>query len=68
MENNAFASPRYDQANRRLQDLLVAMRKGDIECFGKIAEDEALTLHALMMASNPSYLLMHVSNVIVINI
>ena len=67
MENNAFAAPRYEQANRRLKDLLVAMKKGDVECFGKIAEDEALTLHALMMASNPSYLLMHPNSLEIIN-
>ncbi|MFM8486940.1 MAG: diphosphomevalonate decarboxylase, partial [Bacteroidota bacterium] len=30
---------------------------GDLETFGKIAEDEAMTLHALMMCSNPSYTL-----------
>ncbi len=67
MENNAFAAPRYEQANRRLQDLLVAMKKGDVDCFGRIAEDEALTLHALMMASNPSYLLMHPNSLEIIN-
>lgn len=67
MENNAFAAPRYEQANRRLQDLLLAMMKGDVEIFGKIAEDEALTLHALMMASNPSYLLMHPNSLEIIN-
>lgn len=67
MENNAFAAPRYEQANRRLNDLIVSMRKGDVEHFGKVAEDEALTLHALMMASNPSYLLMHPNSLAIIN-
>lgn len=57
MEGNPFAAVRYQQANKRLEDLCVSMKKGDVEHFGKIAEDEALTLHALMMASNPSYLL-----------
>ena len=58
MEGNAFAKPRYDQANERLLRLLDAMKAGDLETFGQITENEALTLHALMMASNPSYILM----------
>lgn len=57
MDDNPFAEPRYKQAQQRTHFLLEALRKGDVETFGKIAEDEALTLHALMMCSNPSYLL-----------
>ena len=58
MDGNPYAAPRYEQARARLGMLLDALRAGDLETFGKIAEDEALTLHALMMSSNPSYLLM----------
>lgn len=59
MEGNPYAEARYAQARRRLALLFDAMRAGDVDTFGKIAEDEALTLHALMMCSNPSYLLLH---------
>lgn len=58
MEGNAFAKPRYEQANERMSRLLPALKAGDLETFGQITENEALTLHALMMASNPSYILM----------
>lgn len=58
MDGNPFAEPRYAQARTRLGDLLHVMRAGDLEAFGKIAEDEAMTLHALMMCSNPSYTLL----------
>ena len=58
MENNDYAAPRYQQARQRMQRLLGALQGGDIPTVGKILEDEALTLHALMMTSNPSYLLM----------
>ena len=34
------------------------MKSGDVDAFGKIAESEALTLHALMMTSNPSFILL----------
>ncbi len=57
MEGNVFADARYQQANDRMDSLLESMRTGDLETFGKICEDEALTLHALMMCSDPSYVL-----------
>jgi len=58
MEQHPYAAVRYEQARQRMSQLLPALRKGDWETFGIIAEDEALTLHALMMASRPSYILM----------
>lgn len=58
MEGNSYAAPRYQQANDRMQRLVKVLKNGDVEAFGEIAENEALTLHALMMTSNPSYILM----------
>lgn len=58
MDGNVYAENRYSQARQRLHDLTHALDKGDIESFGQIAEAEALTLHALMMTSNPPYILM----------
>ena len=58
MEGNRFASERFKQANENLEQLLLAMRQGDMPSFIRIVEEEALTLHALMMTSNPSYILM----------
>lgn len=57
MEDNIYAMPRFQQANQRMHSLLDVLRRGDVEAFGMIAENEALTLHAMMMASNPSYIL-----------
>ena len=58
MEGNIYADNRYAQARQRFADLLKALQSGDLERFGQITENEALTLHALMMTSEPSYLLM----------
>lgn len=58
MIGNPYADARYDQAGRRMMDLLSIIKKGDVEAFGKMSEDEAMTLHALMMCSDPSYILM----------
>ena len=58
MDTNIFAETRYQQAEQNLGNLLEALTLGDLELFGKIVEDEALTLHALMMCSDPSFILM----------
>ena len=58
MEGHPFAEARYADAKRNLHRLIPAMRSGDLEEFGRIAENEALTLHGLMMSSNPSYILL----------
>lgn len=58
MEGNLFAPTRYDQARRNMQEITTALRTGDIERVGQVIETEALTLHALMMTSYPSYILL----------
>lgn len=58
MENNPFASVRFQQANDNLSKLMQAMKEGNLDAFIEIVEQEALTLHALMMTSTPSYILM----------
>ncbi len=58
MTGNPYAEARYQQANRHVSDIMETMRSGDIEGWGNIVEKEALTLHALMMASEPPYILM----------
>lgn len=62
MEGNPYAASRYQQANDRMSKLIRIMEVGDVHAFGKLAEDEAMTLHALMMCSDPSYILMKPSS------
>jgi len=58
MKTNPFAKTRYAQAEKNLKEIIGALKKGDLEKFGTIAEEEAMTLHALMMCSTPSFILM----------
>ena len=58
MDENVYAQARYDQASSHLVLITKAIKEGDIEIFGDLVEKEALTLHALMMASTPPYILM----------
>jgi diphosphomevalonate decarboxylase len=66
MDTNPYAETRYKQANQHLSDIKAILQSGDIDEFGRIAENEALVLHALMMASNPSYILLEPSSLEVI--
>ncbi|MDA8693172.1 diphosphomevalonate decarboxylase [Saprospiraceae bacterium] len=58
MENNPYATARFQQADDHLSTIIKAMKEGDLDTFGLIVEKEALTLHALMMASEPPYILL----------
>lgn len=67
MDTNPYASTRYAVANRNIADLLAALKTGDLETFIKITESEAMQLHALMMCSNPSFILMKPNTLRIIN-
>lgn len=58
METHPMAKQRYKNAQLRLELLLNILQTGEWMAFADIVEAEALELHALMMTSNPSYILM----------
>lgn len=59
MNNHPFREARIKQANNHTREILKAMKSGDHERFFRIAEKEALSLHSMMMTSEPPYLLLH---------
>ncbi|WP_445384022.1 diphosphomevalonate/mevalonate 3,5-bisphosphate decarboxylase family protein [Robiginitalea sp. IMCC44478] len=58
MKGHPFASQRFSQAGRHLEELLPIFKSGDLEKFMSVVESEALSLHAMMMSSMPYFLLM----------
>lgn len=68
MENNPYAKARYSEAEKNTVSLFHAMKKGDLESFIQITETEALQLHALMMTSNPSFILLQPNTLTAIQI
>lgn len=58
MNGNVYAESRYKQAADHTHQIYKALQNGELDTLGKIVEDEALTLHALMMCSDPSFILM----------
>lgn len=58
MENHPFADARYRQANDNLRLLRAALTQGDLQSFITVTENEALSLHAMMMSSISGYSLL----------
>jgi len=67
MNNHPFASQRFNQANNRITDIVEVLKKGDLKNFINIVESEALTLHAMMMTSNPYFILMKPNTLQILN-
>ena len=67
MRNHRFKSSRILQSNINFKNLIKSINEKDLGLFIKIVEDEALTLHALMMTSNPSFILFKPNTIEIIN-
>lgn len=58
MHGHPYASERFSQAHRNLSELKSILTSGDWDSFISLMESEALTLHAMMMTSQPYFILM----------
>jgi len=58
MNNHPYADERLTQANKHIIEITDALVKGKKKEFIKIVESEALSLHALMLSSDPWFVLM----------
>ncbi|TBW29928.1 diphosphomevalonate/mevalonate 3,5-bisphosphate decarboxylase family protein [Gramella sp. KN1008] len=67
MHGHPFAEKRFEQASRNLERLIPVLRSGNLEEFVRIVESEALTLHAMMMSSEPYFILMKPNTLEIIN-
>jgi len=67
MNDHPFAERRFEQANDNINLLSEVLQSGAIKKFIEIVESEALTLHAMMMTSNPYFILMQPNTVAIIH-
>ena len=67
MQNHIFSEARVSQAKVNLSLLKNALKFGDFNLFIKVVESEALSLHALMMTSDPQFILMKPNTLNIIN-
>ncbi len=58
MNGHPFAQSRYQQAGENLRIILEAMKEGSWNTFQEIVENEAMTLHSLMMSAKTGFILM----------
>jgi diphosphomevalonate decarboxylase len=58
MKSNPYAKLRFEAAEENMQRLCGIISSGDMKKFIDIMENEALSLHAMMMTSSPGFLLM----------
>ncbi|MCF8303581.1 MAG: hypothetical protein K9I94_09940 [Bacteroidales bacterium] len=66
MEHHPFAEARFAQASKNLESLVKAIDQAHYHQFIRIIEAEAMQLHALMMSSDPSYLLLEPESIAII--
>lgn len=67
MNEHPFREERKKQAGQNLGKLLIALAGGNAKLFAEVVENEALTLHSLMMSSNPGYVLMKPNTIIILD-
>lgn len=67
MNTNPYAERRFQEAHENFEKLKAILASGDMEGFIKLVEHEALTLHAMMMMSDPAFILMKTGTLEVIS-
>ena len=67
MKTNSYANRRFQEAHENFTILKEILKTGDLQNFIKLVEHEALTLHAMMMMSEPAFILMKTGTLEVIN-
>ena len=67
MHNHPFADARFVQAQDHMSRMISILKKGDLKSFIEVVETEALSLHAMMMCSDPYFILMKPNTLEIIN-
>ena len=66
LENHPYAGARFAQASKNYTKLLKAFATNNFDSFAELVEEEAMSIHSLMMTSNPSFCLMKANTLIAI--
>lgn len=67
MNDHAFDEARVKQAHKHMLELHEVLESGNTNRFIEIIENEALTLHGLMLSSNPGYFLFEPNTINIIH-
>ena len=66
MEHHPYHSSRIQQALNNQQKIREALVKGNFQLLAEATEEEALSLHALMLSSNPGFILINQATINII--
>ena len=67
MHDHLYAEQRFSQARENLSKLIPVLENGNLPSFIEIVENEALSLHAMMLTSIPYFILMKPNTLEIIN-
>ncbi|MCL3779816.1 diphosphomevalonate decarboxylase [Prolixibacteraceae bacterium JC049] len=67
MNNHPYRNNRIEQANNNHKSIIECLTSGDFQQFSTIVENEAMSIHSLMMSSTPWYSLLHANTFEIIN-
>ncbi len=67
MNGHPYADARIAQSKQNMTWLLAALQQGDTDRFIEVVENEAMSLHGLMMSSKPWYSLLHPNTLKILN-
>ena len=67
MNKHQFKNNRIAQANKNFEKITQFIKHQNVLDFAKIVENEALTLHAMMLSSNPPFILFKPNTINIIN-
>ena len=67
IHDHPYAENRFQQANENVSRMSEILQNGDLKEFVNLVESEALTLHAMMLASTPYFVLMKPNTLEIIN-
>jgi len=68
MDEHPYAAARYLQAGQNILEMRRAVYENDVDAFVHITENEAFTLHGLMMSSDPAFLLLQPATLRIISL
>ncbi len=57
LNGHPYAESRFKQASANFGQLIQILQDGGFDKFAKVVEEEAMSIHAMMLTSNPSYCL-----------
>ena len=67
MNDHPYASSRFKQADQNIETIKKILIEGNLNAFNELIEKEALSLHAMMMTSNPYFMLFKANTINIIN-